>query len=147
MATTKTKSPGFSDAEKAAAQERVRELKAEAKRGADREAGLKDLLAKVADMPEPDRGLAERIHAIVTEAAPQLAPKTYYGMPAYANADGKTICFFKPASKFKERYSSFGFEAAAHLDKGTMWPSSYAITTLSSADEELIAELVKKAVS
>jgi uncharacterized protein YdhG (YjbR/CyaY superfamily) len=145
MATTQTKSAGLSDAEKAAARERVREVKAEQKRGADREAGLADLMAKVADMPEPDRSMAQRIHEIVTQTAPQLSPKTYYGMPAYANADGKVVCFFKPASKFKERYSTFGFEGAAHLDDGNMWPTSFALTKLTAADEARIAEVVKKA--
>jgi len=143
MATTKT--AGLSDEEKAAARERVKEIRAEEKRGADREAGLQDLLSKVADMPEPDKVMAERIHAIVTANAPELSPKTYYGMPAYANKEGKTVCFFKPASKFKERYATFGFESAAQLDEGSMWPTSYALTKLTAADERKIGEMVKKA--
>jgi len=142
MAATKT--PGFSDAEKAAAKERVKELKAEAKRGADRQAGEQDLLSKIAEMPQADRLMAERIHAIVTAAAPDLDPKTWYGMPAYAR-EGKIVCFFKSADKFKSRYATFGFEENARLDEGSMWPTSYALTKLSPADEAKIAELVKKA--
>jgi uncharacterized protein YdhG (YjbR/CyaY superfamily) len=137
---------GFSADEKAAMRERARETKAEAKRGADREAGLADLRAKIADMDETDRALAERFHAIVTATAPDLEPKTWYGMPAYAK-DGKLICFFQPAAKFKGRYATFGFQEDAHLDDGNMWPTSWALTKLTKADEERIAALVKKAVS
>jgi uncharacterized protein YdhG (YjbR/CyaY superfamily) len=143
---TATKNTGLSDDEKAAARERVKELKAEAKRGEDREAGLKDLMSKIADMPEPDRSMAQRLHEIVTTTAANLDPKTWYGMPAWTK-NGKLVCFFKPASKFKDRYATFGFEQNAQLDEGTMWPVAYAITKLSKADEELIARLVKKAVS
>jgi len=140
MAATKTQ--GFSDAEKAAAKERVKELK----RGEDREAGLRDLLAKIAEMDDGDRRLARRVHEIVTAAAPQLDPKTWYGMPAYTNKDGKLVAWFKPSAKFKDRYSSFGFEQAATVDDGTMWPIAYALTfELSAADEKRLAELVKKA--
>jgi len=135
---------GFSDAERAAMKERSKELKAEARAKEDRAAGEADLRAKIAEMPDADRAMAERIHALVTAAAPSLSPKTYYGMPAYAR-DGKVVCFFKPASKFKERYSTFGFEQAAHLDEGAMWPTSYALTKLTAPDEARIRELVKKA--
>ena len=136
---------GFTADEKAAMRERAKESKAEAKRGADREAGLADLLAKVADMPEPDRVMAERIHAIVTAAAPELDPKTWYGMPAYAR-DGKLIVFFKAADKFKTRFATLGFEEDAQLDDGTMWATSWALTKLTKADEDRISALVKKAV-
>ena len=142
--TTGAAKKGFSSDEKAAMQERARELKAETRRGADREAGLADLLAKIADMPPADRTMAERIHAIVTAAAPELDPKTWYGMPAYAKG-GKLICFFKSADKFKSRYATFGFEEAAHLDEGSMWPTSYALTKLTAADEAKISALVKQA--
>jgi uncharacterized protein YdhG (YjbR/CyaY superfamily) len=137
------KHEGFSDEERAAMKERAKELKAEARR-AD---GEKALLDKIAEMPEPDRAMAERLHAIVTATAPDLSPKTYYGMPAYANKDGKVVCFFTPASKFKERYATFGFNADANLDDGTMWPTSFALTELTPAAEKKIAALVKKAVS
>jgi len=140
MAATKT--PGFSDAEKAAAKERVKELK----RGEDREAGRQDLLAKIAEMDDRDGPLAQRVHEIVTAAAPELDPKTWYGMPAYTNKDGKLVAWFKPSAKFKDRYASFGFEQAATVDDGTMWPIAYALTfDLSAADEKRLAELVKKA--
>jgi len=135
---------GFTADEKAAMRERAREAKAEARRGADRAAGEADLLAKIAEMPEPDRTMAERIHAIVTAAAPDLAPKTWYGMPAFAR-DGKVVCFFKPATKFNSRYATFGFEEDAHLDEGTMWSTSWALTKLTAADETRLTELVKKA--
>jgi uncharacterized protein YdhG (YjbR/CyaY superfamily) len=132
--------------ELAAMKERNRELKAAARRGADREEGERDLLAKIAEMPGPDRVMAERIHAIVTEVAPHLSPKTWYGMPAWAK-DGKLICFFKAAAKFKSRYATFGFEEAAALDDGAMWATSWALTKLTPADEAKIAALVKKAAS
>ena len=135
-------SEAFTAAERTAMQERAREMKAASSR-AD---GERDLLAKIAEMPEPDRSLAERVHAIVMAGAPELAPRTYYGMPAYAR-DGKVVCFFKPASKFKERYATFGFEGAARIDEGTMWPTSFALTELTPADEAMIGALVKKAVS
>jgi len=122
-------------------QERAREAKAASSK-AD---GLNDLLAKIAEMPEPDRSMAERVHAIVMAAAPNLAPKTWYGMPAYAK-DGKLICFFQAASKFKVRYATFGFQPDAKVDDGSMWPIAYALTELTTADEARIADLVKKAV-
>ncbi len=138
--------PGLTDEEKAAARETVRERKRQAKQGANREAGLKDVLGKIAEMPKSDRVMAERIHAIVLETAPDLMPKTWYGMPAYANKDGKLICFFTAADKFKSRYATFGFEENAKLDDGTMWATSFALTNLTADDEKRIAALVKKAV-
>ena len=138
---------GFSAEELAAMKERARELKAEARASKDRAAGESDVLAKFAELPDSDRAMAERIHAIVKASAPALAPRTWYGMPAYANEAGKVVCFFTPASKFKERYATFGFNADAHLDDGTMWPTSFALTQLTAADEARIAALVKKAVS
>src|SRR5947207_2161908 len=147
-ATTANKnaSKGFTDAEKAAMRARARELKAQERAGADREAGERDLLANVAAMPDSDRIMAERIHEIVTTNAPELAPRTWYGMPAYAR-DGKLVCFFKSADKFKSRYATFGFEESAKLDDGAMWPVAFALTKLTPADEARIAALVKKAVS
>ena len=142
--TTATK--GFTADERAAMKERARELKAEARANQDREAGEADLLAKIAEMPKADRVLAERFHAIVTATAPDLMPKTWYGMPAYAR-DGKIVCFFKSADKFKSRYATIGFEESARLDDGTMWQTSFAVTKLTPADEKKIAALVKKAVS
>jgi uncharacterized protein YdhG (YjbR/CyaY superfamily) len=142
--TAKDSSPGFSDDEKAAMRERAREVKAESRRGAERADGERDLLAKIAEMPDSDRIMAERIHALVTAAAPDLTPKTWYGMPAWAR-DGKLICFFKSADKFKSRYATFGFEEDARLDDGTMWPTSWALTKLTAADEARIRALVKKA--
>ncbi|HWH24589.1 MAG TPA: DUF1801 domain-containing protein [Candidatus Limnocylindria bacterium] len=142
-----TNKPGFSAEEKAAMKERARELKAEARASRDRSAGERDLLAKIAEMPDPDRSMAERLHAIITATAPELSPKTWYGMPAYANTDGKVVCYFTAASKFKERYSTFGFNASANLDEGTMWPTSFALTELSADAEERIAALVRQAVS
>jgi uncharacterized protein YdhG (YjbR/CyaY superfamily) len=136
------KSKGFTAEERAAMKERARELKAEAQR-ADGESAL---LAKVAEMPEPDRAMAERVHAIVKASAPDLAPKTWYGMPAYAR-DGKVVCFFQSADKFKSRYATFGFSDEANLDEGAMWPTSFALKELTAADEKRIAALVKKAVS
>ncbi|HSJ92961.1 MAG TPA: hypothetical protein VK896_02895 [Gaiellaceae bacterium] len=140
-------SDGWTDAEREAMKERAREMKAEARRGKKKADGEKDLLAKIADMPKQDRVMAERLHAIVKASAPGLAPRTWYGMPAYANEDGKVVCFFTPASKFKERYATFGFNAAANLDKGAMWPTSFALKDLGAAEEKQIAALVKKAVS
>jgi uncharacterized protein YdhG (YjbR/CyaY superfamily) len=141
-----TKSKGFTDAERAAMKERAKELKAEARRGKDRAAGESDLLAKIAEMPKADRAMAERVHAIVTASAPALSPKTWYGMPAYAN-DGKVVCFFQSAEKFKSRYATLGFSDAANLDEGAMWPTSFALKKLTAADEARIGALVKKAVS
>ncbi len=144
MVETK-KSAGFSDEERAAMKERSKEFKAEARASKDRAAGEADVLAKIAEMPEPDRIMAERIHEIVKVSAPELSPKTWYGMPAYAK-DGKIVCFFQAADKFKARYATFGFDQEAHLDEGTMWPTSYALTKLTAADEATIASLVKQAV-
>ena len=132
---------GFTAAEKAAMKERARELKAE-KNKADGEA---ELLAKIAEMPKPERDMATRLHAIVKSSAPALSPKTWYGMPAYANADGKVVCFFQPASKFGARYSTFGFNDAARLDDGAMWPTAFALAKLTAADEKKIAALVERA--
>jgi uncharacterized protein YdhG (YjbR/CyaY superfamily) len=143
---TDTKAKGFTDAEKGAMKERAKELKAEQRRDAARADGESELLAKIAEMPESDRVMAERIHAVVKASAPALAPKTWYGMPAYAK-DGKIICFFQPAHKFKARYATFGFNDDAKLDDGSMWPTSWALTKLTAADEAKIGALVKKAVS
>ena len=140
------KHEGFTDEERAAMKERAKELKAEARAEKDKAAGERAVLEKIAELPEPDRGMAERLHAIVKASAPDLSPRTWYGMPAYAK-DGKVVCFFTPASKFKERYASFGFNAEANLDDGNMWPTAFALTKLTPADEKRIAELVKKAVS
>jgi uncharacterized protein YdhG (YjbR/CyaY superfamily) len=141
-------SEGWTDEERAAMKERAREVKAESRRG--KRAGKADaegeVLAKIAEMPAPDRVMAERLHAIIKANAPVLSPKTWYGMPAYAK-DGKVVCYFTPASKFKSRYATFGFNDDANLDEGTMWPTSFAITELTAADEARIAALVKKAVS
>jgi uncharacterized protein YdhG (YjbR/CyaY superfamily) len=144
-ATRETSSQIWAGEERAAMQEHAKEMKAaRARKG--KPDGEADLLAKIAEMPEPDRGIAQRIHAVVMGAAPDLEPRTWYGMPAYAK-DGKVLCFFTPAAKFKDRYSSFGFNSVANLDEGTMWPTAWALTKLSKAGEEQIAELVKKAVS
>jgi uncharacterized protein YdhG (YjbR/CyaY superfamily) len=142
--TTKSarKSQGFTAEERAAMRERAQELKAEARK-AD---GEKALLAKVAEMPKPDRVMAERLHAIVKANAPDLSPKTWYGMPAYAR-DGKVVCYFQSADKFDSRYATFGFSDTANLDDGAMWPTSFALKKLTAADEKKIAALVKKAVS
>jgi len=145
-AKTRIATKGLSEDEKAAARERVKELKIEARRGSDRAAGEADVLAKIAEMPESDRVMAERIHAIVKTSAPELSPKTWYGMPAYAK-DGKLVCFFKAADKFKSRYATFGFEENANLDDGAMWATSWALTKLTPADEARLAALVKKAAS
>jgi uncharacterized protein YdhG (YjbR/CyaY superfamily) len=128
-------------------QESARERKAASRRdpAADRAEGEREVLAKIADMPEPDRVIAERVHALVTATAPSLVPRTYYGMPAYAK-DGKVICFFQAASKFKVRYATFGFQPDAGLDDGAMWPVAFALTKLTAADEAKIGALVKKAV-
>ena len=143
--SAKSTGQALSDVELAALKETVKERKAAARGGkADGEA---DVLAKIADMPKADRVLAERIHAIVRANAPGLAPKTWYGMPAYANEDGKVVCFFTAAAKFKSRYASFGFEEAANLDDGNMWPTAFALTKLTDADEKRIAALVKKAAT
>ena len=138
-------SKGFSAEEKAAMKERAKELKAEERASKDRAAGESDLLAKIAEMPEPDRSMAARLHAIVKASAPALSPKTWYGMPAYAR-DDKVVCFFTPASKFNARYATFGFNDSASLDEGDMWPTSFALKELTAAEEKKIAALVKKAV-
>jgi uncharacterized protein YdhG (YjbR/CyaY superfamily) len=140
------KTTGFTDEERAAMKERSRELKAAARADKDRAAGESDVLAKIAEMQEPDRAMAERLHAIVKESAPDLAPRTWYGMPAYAK-DGKVVCFFQSAQKFKTRYATFGFSDKANLDEGAVWPVAFALTKLTAADEAKIAALVKKAVS
>jgi uncharacterized protein YdhG (YjbR/CyaY superfamily) len=141
-------SAGFSDEERAAMKDHAEELKAAARRGsrATRQDGESDLLAKVAGMTEPDRGMAERLHAIIMDSAPDLAPKTWYGMPAYAK-DGNIVCFFQPAQKFKSRFAMLGFSDKANLDDGAMWPVYYALTKLTAADEARIAALIKRAVS
>jgi uncharacterized protein YdhG (YjbR/CyaY superfamily) len=135
-------SKGFTAEERAAMKERAKELKAEARK-ADAEGAV---LAKIAEMPEPDRTMAERLHAVVKASAPTLSPKTWYGMPAYAK-EGKVICYFTPAAKFKERYASFGFNDSANLDEGNMWPTSFALKKLTAAEEKKIAALVKRAVT
>ena len=148
MATTKqpAKTTAFSDDEKAAMKERAKEQKAEARRGKDKAAGEADVLAKIAEMPASDRAMAERLHALVEANAPDLAAKTWYGQPAYAK-DGKVVCFFQAADKFNTRYATLGFSEDARLDDGTMWPTAFALSELTSADEKRIAELIKKAVS
>jgi uncharacterized protein YdhG (YjbR/CyaY superfamily) len=143
IAAAGRKSSGFTDEEKAAMKERARELKAEAEK-AD---GENALLAKIAEMQGSDRAMAKRLHAIIKASAPALSPKTWYGMPAYADKDGKVVCFFTPASKFNSRYATFGFNDTAKLDEGAMWPTSFALKELTAADEAKIAALMKKAVS
>jgi uncharacterized protein YdhG (YjbR/CyaY superfamily) len=144
--STTKKSKGFTDEERAAMKERAKELKAEARMDKDRAEGERAVLAKIAEMQEPDRSMAERIHAIIKDSAPVLSPKTWYGMPAYAR-DGKIVCFFQSAQKFNARYATFGFNDEANLDEGAMWPTSFALKELTASDEAKIAELVKKAVS
>lgn len=140
---TSKKSKGFSAEERAAMKERAKEMKAEAEK-ADGESAL---LAKIAEMQEADRVMATRLHEIITANAPSLLAKTWYGMPAYANKDGKIVCFFQSAEKFGARYATFGFNDSANLDEGGMWPTSFALKALTDADEAKITELVKKAVS
>jgi uncharacterized protein YdhG (YjbR/CyaY superfamily) len=140
-----TKSEGFSAAEKAAMKERAKELKAEARLSKNRAEGEKAIRDKIAEMSEPDRSMAERIHAIVTASAPDLMPRTWYGMPAYAD-EGKVVCYFTPAEKFESRYATFGFNDTANLDEGAMWPTSFALKKLTAAEEKKIGALVKKAV-
>jgi uncharacterized protein YdhG (YjbR/CyaY superfamily) len=146
--TTGKASKGFTDEERAAMRERAQELKAEGRRGprAGKADGESEVLAKIAEMPKSDRAMAERLHALITASAPALSPRTWYGMPAYAK-DGKVVCFFQSAQKFKSRYATFGFSDTANLDKGAMWPTSFALKELTAADEKKIAALVKKAVS
>ena len=148
-ATTATgKASRFTDEERAAMKERAQELKADARRGprAGKADGEQEVLAKIAEMPEPDRAKAERLHAIIKASAPALSPRTWYGMPAYAK-DGKVVCFFQSAQKFKTRYATLGFSDKANLDKGAMWPSSYALKELTKTAEKEIAALVKRAVA
>jgi uncharacterized protein YdhG (YjbR/CyaY superfamily) len=148
MAEKKTKrSAGFTAEEKAAMKERARELKAEARGMKARAEGEADLLAKVAEMHKSDRVMAERLHKIVTANAPDLVPRTWYGMPAYANSEGKVVCFFRDAGKFNDRYATFGFNDSANLDQGDMWPTAFALKKLTATEEARIAALVKKAVS
>src|SRR6266850_7199602 len=138
---------GFTDEERAAMKERARELRAEARRRprAKKADGERDVLAKIAEMPKPDRAMAERLHAIIKASAPALSPRTWYGMPAYAK-DGKVVCFFRSAQKFKTRYATLGFSDKANLDEGSMWPVAFALKKLTAADEAKIRALVKKAV-
>jgi uncharacterized protein YdhG (YjbR/CyaY superfamily) len=146
--TTRRKSQGFSDEERAAMKERAEELKADARRGsrAGKADGERDLLAKIAAMQKTDRTMAKRVHSIVMTSAPELSPKTYYGMPAYAK-NGKVLCFFQSAEKFNARYATLGFSDEANLDEGAMWPTYFALKELTAAEEARIAALVKKAVS
>jgi uncharacterized protein YdhG (YjbR/CyaY superfamily) len=139
-------SKGFTDEERAAMKERAKELKAEARANKNRAEGESDVLAAIAAMQGPDRAMAKRVHAIVTASAPDLSPKTWYGMPAYAR-DGKVVCFFQSAQKFKSRYATLGFSDEAKLDDGAMWPTSFALKELTAADEARIGALVKQAVS
>ncbi len=145
---TDKRARGLTDEERAAMKERVQELKAEARRGprAGKADGESDVLAKIAEMPEQDRAMAKRLHAIIKASAPALSPKTWYGMPAYAK-DGKVVCYFQSAHKFKSRYATFGFSDEANLDEGTVWPVAFALKELTAADEARIGALVKKAVS
>jgi uncharacterized protein YdhG (YjbR/CyaY superfamily) len=147
MTTTTKKSKGFSDDEKAAMKERAKELKAEARADKDKAAGENAVLEAIGKLQGKDRAMARKIHEVVKASAPALTPKTWYGMPAYADKDGKVICFFTAASKFNVRYATFGFNDAANLDDGAMWPTSFAIDEWTSAVESKIAALVKKAAS
>jgi uncharacterized protein YdhG (YjbR/CyaY superfamily) len=142
----RNESEGFTAEEKAAMKARAKELKAEARANRKKEEGERDLLEKIAEMAEPDRSMAERLHEIITTSAPALWPKTWYGMPAYAK-DGKVVCFFQSAQKFNARYATFGFNDAANLDEGAMWPTAFALKELTPTAEERIEALVKKAVS
>jgi uncharacterized protein YdhG (YjbR/CyaY superfamily) len=143
---SQTSAEGFTDEERAAMKERAKELKAEARANKSKADGERDVLAKIAEMPEPDRAMAERVHAIVKASAPALSPRTWYGMPAYAK-DGKIVCFFQSADKFKARYATFGFNDTANLDDGAMWPTSFALKAMTAKEEAKIGALVKKAVS
>lgn len=143
----KADSDGFSVEERAAMKQRAGELRAEGKKGAKKAAGLQAVLDKIGEMAPDDRALAERVHATVTAAAPELSPKTYYGMPAYANEEGKVVVFFQDSGKFNYRYSTLGFQDAANLDDDTMWPVSYALTKWSPAVEKKVVALVKAAIS
>ena len=143
----KKKIQGFTEEEREAMRNRAKELSAEARSSKNKAQGERDVLEAIAKMPEPDRFMAKRIHEIVKATAPDLSPKTWYGMPAYANKDGKVVCFFQAASKFKYRYATLGFQEDANLDEGNMWPNSFALKKLASIEETKIASLVKKAVS
>ena len=149
MATksSETKSGGFSAEERAAMKARAEEMRAEGKKGAKKADGLQDVLDSIAKMAPEDRGLAERVHVTVTATAPDLAPKTWYGMPAYANADGKVVIFFQDSGKFKYRYSTLGFQDSANLDDGDLWPVSYALQKWTPAVEKKVVALVKAAIS
>lgn len=138
---------GFTEDERAAMKERAKELKAEARQKKNREEGERDLLAKIAEMAEPERGMATRLHELITANAPDLMPKTWYGMPAYANSNGKVVCFFQSADKFGARYATFGFNDTANLDDGAMWPTAFALKKLTATEEIRITALVKKAVT
>jgi len=146
--TAKKRHDGFTDEERAAMKEHVQEMKAAARRGprADKADGESAVLAKIDEMPEPDRAMGKRLHALIKASAPALSPRLWYGMPAYAR-DGKVVCFFQSGQKFKTRYATFGFSDAANLDEGAMWPTAFALTRLTAADEARIGALVKKAVS
>jgi uncharacterized protein YdhG (YjbR/CyaY superfamily) len=145
--SAKSESGGFSAEERAAMKERAAELRAEGKKGAKKADGLQEVLDKIAQMAPDDRALAERVHVAVTATAPELTPKTWYGMPAYANEDGKIVVFFQDSGKFSYRYSTLGFQDTAHLDDGDLWPVSYALQQWSPAVEKRVVELVKAAVS
>jgi uncharacterized protein YdhG (YjbR/CyaY superfamily) len=144
--STGKKSKGFTDEERAAIKERAQELKAGARANKNKADGEKDVLAKIAEMPEPERAMARRLHEIIKASAPALSPKTWYGMPAYAK-DGKVVCFFQSAQKFNTRYASLGFSDEANLDEGALWPVAFALKELTAAEEAKIGALVKKAVS
>jgi uncharacterized protein YdhG (YjbR/CyaY superfamily) len=146
VAKKKPDSDGFSEAERAAMKERAQELKAQGRSGQKKADNERAVLDTIANMPDADRALAERIHALVTKNAPELLPKTWYGMPAYANTDGKVVCFFQSAAKFEARYATFGFNDAATLDDGPMWPASFAIVKWTPAVEKKIVALIKAAV-
>src|SRR6478609_199605 len=145
--TAKSESDGFSAEERAAMKERAAELRAEGKKGAKKADGLQEVLDRIAQMAPEDRALAERVHVAVTATAPELTPKTWYGMPAYANEDGKIVIFFQDSGKFSYRYSTLGFQEAANLDDGDMWPAAYALMSWSPAVEKTIVELVRAAIS
>jgi uncharacterized protein YdhG (YjbR/CyaY superfamily) len=144
---SKKKADGFTDEEKAAMQARAKELKAEARANKNKAEGETDLLAKIAELPEPERTMAERLHAIIKASAPTLTPKTWYGMPAYANNDGKIVCFFQSAHKFGTRYATLGFNDTAKLDDGDLWPVAFALKALTPVTEAKISALIKQAVA
>lgn len=146
MSPTKAKK-GFSDEERAAMKERAKEMKAEARANKNREEGENDIMAKIAEMPEEERAIATRLHELVKANAPDLLPKTWYGMPAYANKEGKVVCFYQSAAKFNTRYGTFGFNDSANLDDGDLWSVAFALKAMTPAVEARIIDLVKKAVS